>query len=49
MCPLLTIIIYIFFIEFTGLQMLHNLIKHYKKEFIKIPILRKLLKVNFKK
>ncbi|XP_023731848.1 histone-lysine N-methyltransferase ASHH2 [Lactuca sativa] len=28
-----------------GLQMLHNLIKHYKKEFIKIPILRKLLKV----
>lgn len=28
-----------------GLQMLHNLMKHYRKEFIKIPILRKLLKV----
>lgn len=28
-----------------GLQMLHNLMKHYRKEFIKIPILRKLLKI----
>lgn len=28
-----------------GLQMLHNIMKRYRKEFIKIPILRKLLKV----
>lgn len=28
-----------------GLQMLHNLMKRYRKEFNKIPILRKLLKV----
>ncbi|KAK4391036.1 Histone-lysine N-methyltransferase ASHH2 [Sesamum angolense] len=28
-----------------GLQMLHNIMKRYRKEFIKTPILRKLLKV----
>ncbi|KAL3845491.1 hypothetical protein ACJIZ3_002894 [Penstemon smallii] len=28
-----------------GLQMLHNIMKQYRKEFIKTPILRKLLKV----
>ncbi|XP_057795670.1 histone-lysine N-methyltransferase ASHH2 isoform X2 [Salvia miltiorrhiza] len=28
-----------------GLQMLHNILKRYRKEFIKTPILRKLLKV----
>ncbi|CAI9754388.1 unnamed protein product [Fraxinus pennsylvanica] len=28
-----------------GLQMLHNIMKHYRREFIKTPILRKLLKV----
>lgn len=28
-----------------GLQMLHNIMKRYRREFIKIPILRKLLKV----
>lgn len=29
-----------------GLQMLHNIMKRYRKEFNKTPILRKLLKVN---
>ncbi|KAG6385691.1 hypothetical protein SASPL_154528 [Salvia splendens] len=39
------ILVLVDIINKNGLQMLHNIMKRYRKEFIKTPILRKLLKV----
>lgn len=41
--------LFLFYFHFTGLQMLHILLKRYRKVFSKTPILRKLLKVNLRK